>query len=187
MSHARAQSDHGPPTVGASIFLILAVLAAGSTTIGFAVAGAGSLGNGSGHFGFDPNANMFTVEKVVAGPVPTITDPFVVEVTCVSSGQDPDIGPIAIQFGADGVPADNSTFAVGPNYTCTAVETVANGAAVSYACTATPPAQCSDDQTAVFGDFDGADATFTVTNTYEPTASAPPPADVVAAQPAFTG
>lgn len=164
-----------------------ALMALAVTGIGFEAADAGQLGIGGVHYGFDEGDNIFTVEKVVDGPVPPISEPFVVEVSCASTGQGPDLGPFTVQFGADGVPADNSVYSIGANYTCTAVETVANNAVIGYACVSTQPAQCSDDQTAVFGDFTGAEATFTVTNTYEPAPADPAPAGAVAARPAFTG
>jgi hypothetical protein len=173
--------------------------------------------------------NTFTVEKVVVGPVPEDAV-FEVEVSCESiTNGVPDAGTatipstVTMKFDANGDPLDMNMISVPGGYECTAVETVTNGATVSYTCAADGPvtdavdpafnghvsAQCTDDQTVMFGDatvwegdsaepeFEvaGAEGTVTVTNTFEepppvtPPAAAPAGAQagVVAARPAFTG
>jgi hypothetical protein len=159
--------------------------------------------------GFTPEVNGFTVEKVVDGPVPEGAV-FEVEVTCTSifnSAPTADPGPTTVKFDATGAPLTENTILAEAGYECTAVETVTNGATVSYACEATAPVngaepeqpgndfvpvQCTDDQTVVFDDILGAQGTVTVTNTFEPEPEPEPepeaaPAGVVAARPTFTG
>jgi hypothetical protein len=153
-------------------------------------------------------SNTFTVEKVVDGPVPEGVV-FEVEVTCTpifNNNSDATVSAApeqsTFEFDANGDPLDTNTTTVGPGYECTAVETVTNGATVSYACEASAPvngaepegpgngfvpAQCTDDQTVVFDDVSGAQGTVTVTNTFDEPPSDAAPAGLVAARPTFTG
>ena len=175
--------------------------------LGIALVGTSGAGNGQ---------NTFTVEKVVEGPVPDGAV-FEVVVTCeepnIEAAPAGSATPVTIRFDADGNPLDPNTVMAPFFGTCNAVETVDNGATVSYACATTDPVpdgaapdadvpyvpvQCLDDQTVDYNDISGATGTVTVTNTFEeepppavaPAAAAPAaaaPAGVVAARPAFTG
>ena len=151
--------------------------------------------------------NTFTVVKVVEGPVPDGAV-FEVEVTCEPEiNKAPEGGGVSetVTFDQDGNPTSNNTFNVGLFETCTAVETVTNGAVVSYSCEASAPVgapadegqsqiQCVDDQTVYYGEIVDAQGTITVTNTFEELPPPPPDVepddvvpDVVNASPSFTG
>jgi hypothetical protein len=161
-------------------------------------------------------SNTFIVEKVVVGPVPADAV-FTVEVTCQdiahdSSSAAPAADPsLTVQFDANGVPMGENTLSVNFLTECTAVETVTNGAAVTYECAVEAPpeaapdaaagavngqtlVECTDDQTVVFHEVGEAKGTVTVTNTFQevipddvaPAADAAP-SGVVAARPSFTG
>ncbi len=155
--------------------------------------------------------NTVVVEKVVDGPVPPGAV-FEVEVTCQGlpngDAATEGVGVEIFRFDENGDPIGVNSLSLGQGNVCTVVETVTNGASVSYACDTRvvngipagaegpPPApvfvECVDSQTVHFYDISGAEATFTVTNTFE---EPPPPdvapddvaADVVAATPPFTG
>lgn len=160
--------------------------------------------------------NTFIVEKVVVGPVPADAV-FDVQVTCERVLNGANAAPAAtpstqtFQFDANGAPIGANTVAVPDGTECTAVETVTNGAAVTYACAVEAPTdaapdaaggagngqvlvECTDDQTVLFHQVADAEGTVTVTNTFEeviaddvaPAADAAP-AGVVAARPSFTG
>jgi hypothetical protein len=158
-------------------------------------------------------SNTFTVDKVVEGPVPDGAV-FEVEIDCSAidhNGAGP-AGisfPVTVQFDATGAPIGTNSVLVDPGYQCTAVETVTNGAVVTYACEASSPdlngdveaeaevdivyASCTDDQTVLFEEINSSTGTITVTNTFEeePEPETEPagaaPAGVVAATPTFTG
>jgi hypothetical protein len=151
--------------------------------------------------------NSFTVVKEVVGPVPP-GSVFEVEVECQNQGGAPDEGANGgtVTFDEDGNPTSPNTLDVGLFTTCTATETVTNGAAVSYACAVSggdnapegdSQVACEDDQTVSFGEILGANGTITVTNTFEEEPPPPPPPpdvepddvvpDVVNATPPFTG
>jgi hypothetical protein len=156
------------------------------------------------------SGNTFTVEKVVEGPVPAGAV-FEVTVECVSeqTGAPSEGGTGGtVQFDETGTPLNQNTFSVGFFETCTAEETVTNGASVSYSCEVSqqatdpvegrPQLECVDDQTVFFGDVALANGTITVTNTFEEEPPPPPPPppdvepddvvpDVVNASPSFTG
>jgi hypothetical protein len=189
------------------------------TAAALAVVAAGLFGVADSENG---EYNTFTVDKVVVGPVPDGAV-FEVEVTCESihmveeaagAAGVPVPAPVTMTFDDNGDPLDANMVSVPPGAKCHATETVANGAAVSYACVATPPVvepwvtddsatpaepepvECTDDQTVEFHYIAGATGTVTVTNTFEePPPVEPPPAaapaaaqtGVVAARPAFTG
>ncbi|HYF47067.1 MAG TPA: hypothetical protein VD926_12700 [Acidimicrobiales bacterium] len=151
------------------------------------------------------SGNTFTVEKVVVGPVPAGAV-FEVTVQCEGSATSAPEGFAGgtVQFDETGAPLNDNTFNVGFFETCTAEETVTNGASVSYSCevsqTADSPGEgdsqleCVDDQTVFFGDVALANGTITVTNSFEETPPPPPDVDpddvepeVVVASPSFTG
>ena len=142
--------------------------------------------------GGEPEGNAFTVVKVVDGDAPADAV-FEVTVTCdatTGSEADPALITPVLQFDANGTPIGDHMVIVPQGRSCTATETVTNGASVSYACASGTSSQvtCDGDQTIHFGDVEGAEGTITVTNTYADAAPADAaPADVVAATPTFTG
>jgi len=158
-----------------------------------------------------PAVNTFRVVKVLEGPVPAGAV-FEVEVVCtpdINSAPSTElVAATTFEFDENGDPIGPDSVGVGLFETCTAEETVTNGAAVAYACQVSQVAgaategsadvACVDDQTVHFGEVAGAEGLITVTNTFEaaPPPPPPPPPDVlpdddtpgvVDATPTFTG
>src|SRR5262245_19108873 len=176
------------------------------------LAAVGALSLALAGFAIPPSAegqqgNTFTVEKVVNGPVPDGAV-FEVEVNCTSPDSAAEGTSTTMQFDEDGNPLGSNSVLVVFFTTCTATETVTNGAEVTYACEVSQmissggdegsQVECVDDQTVFFGDIVLATGTITVTNTFEEEPPPPPPPppdvepdqdlpDVVDATPPFTG